>query len=796
MRKKRNKKARVKKAFFKVGDIVLVNSPMTHQHGQKGMVEAVSEFDGSCAVRFEGSARGYYNQSEIRLLKAAPDNGLESNDLTDGPQGVSVEQLEKSQPTSSQVHVPAMGEDDKIGKKIGKKKAHNERMLVELKSTLTKVTRLLNEFFSEEEQEEVGKSDDGRRIAKVAVIHDGKLLMGKRRDNKKWTIPGGHVEPQETMREGAMRELWEETGIEIIPQQLMPLTDLVELMDRAKKPLAVQAYIVRLDDRPSTSMMKDPDGEVERWRWVDITDGLDEEIKNNLHVPGERCTVLQALNLVEVKKSAINVDGDEEMQPGIDNLEAGLLKSAFGDDKEEDENWEPNDSNKDSLWDMQDLIEGIDWELENTTEDVDMAREVAMSNLESDPNHYRSLRAEEDSTDDQLAKDTSEGEQEQFANEGYKIDIGSGTEREPGHIGLDIFPYDHGTMVHDVHLGLPFPDESVSNVRMVNSLDSMDDLSHDPKPLLSEIHRVMMPGGQFTYEGPNEIYNEGDWAEDYPGLVLTNHQDEDDSNPIAKDRSDAGKLTRHVFTRVAVPDPATANDAEPRTGISQYDELPSDDLLAMDALGYYWSDATTSGRGNRLHGYASQGALVDKDDDENPEGPAPRYYHMDDVKGNEPPATTAEQDVKDALAPKQVNPQAPKKPVSKVEKKLAKGFVVPILKAIPQKQIVYGVILAPQEIDAQDDFMEPEEIEKAAHRYLTKSRVIGSGHEKPIDAEPVESFIAPQDLEMTGQYGPQVVKKGSWILGVKVHDPEEWKKIVNGEYTGFSVGGLGAREQT
>jgi hypothetical protein len=194
-------------------------------------------------------------------------------------------------------------------------------------------------------------------------------------------------------------------------------------------------------------------------------------------------------------------------------------------------------------------------------------------------------------------------------------------------------------------------------------------------------------------------------------------------------------------------------------------------------------------RGNRLHGYASQGALVDK---------VTRFYREKDqeAEGEDDTASEAELQVTEALQPKQVNPKAPGAPVTKVEKKLAKGFVVPILKAVANKQIVYGVILAPNEIDAQDDFMDPDEIEKAAHRYLTKSRVIGSGHTKPIDATPVESFIAPQDLELSGQYGPQVVKKGSWILGVKVNDPEEWKKILSGEYTGFSVGGMGLREQT
>ena len=134
---------------------------------------------------------------------------------------------------------------------------------------------------------------------------------------------------------------------------------------------------------------------------------------------------------------------------------------------------------------------------------------------------------------------------------------------------------------------------------------------------------------------------------------------------------------------------------------------------------------------------------------------------------------------------------------SAIAKSLESERIIPILKADMHKQIVYGVVLAPNEIDAQDDFMTDEDIEATAHNYLTHSRVVGAGHTRPItDAYPVESFIAPQDFEMNGQYGLQPVKKGSWVLGVKIKDPEEWQKVLDGEYTGFSVGGIGERQQT
>lgn len=127
-----------------------------------------------------------------------------------------------------------------------------------------------------------------------------------------------------------------------------------------------------------------------------------------------------------------------------------------------------------------------------------------------------------------------------------------------------------------------------------------------------------------------------------------------------------------------------------------------------------------------------------------------------------------------------------------IQKALSPERVVPIMQASNKKRIVYGVVLAPNEFDAHNHTIDPEEIEQAAHRYLTKSRVVGAGHGKAVLAEPVESFIAPMDMEFTGgPYGEQRVTKGSWVLGVKINDAAEWEKVKQGEYTGFSVGGFG-----
>jgi hypothetical protein len=133
-------------------------------------------------------------------------------------------------------------------------------------------------------------------------------------------------------------------------------------------------------------------------------------------------------------------------------------------------------------------------------------------------------------------------------------------------------------------------------------------------------------------------------------------------------------------------------------------------------------------------------------------------------------------------------------PVPALIHKAHPDWVVPICKASPYEQTVYCVVLEPEFLDAHADTMRAEEIRKTAHKYLQKSRVVGAQHERSIPGHPVESYIAPQDLTFEGgPYGSQVVKKGSWVVGLKIDDPREWQKVLEGEYTGVSIGGFGMR---
>lgn len=51
------------------------------------------------------------------------------------------------------------------------------------------------------------------RYVVVAAQENGKWLYVRQRARRTWEIPGGHVEPGETPRQAANRELYEETGV-------------------------------------------------------------------------------------------------------------------------------------------------------------------------------------------------------------------------------------------------------------------------------------------------------------------------------------------------------------------------------------------------------------------------------------------------------------------------------------------------------------------------------------------------------------------------------------------------------
>lgn len=118
---------------------------------------------------------------------------------------------------------------------------------------------------------------------------------------------------------------------------------------------------------------------------------------------------------------------------------------------------------------------------------------------------------------------------------------------------------------------------------------------------------------------------------------------------------------------------------------------------------------------------------------------------------------------------------------------------LPIMKADDEKRLVTALVLEPDVFDAQDDTSTAEDIERAAHFYMINGRVIGFRHKTKADAQLVESFIAKSAFTIDGPNGKQKVKKGTWLVVIKVNDDKLWADIKSGKINGVSVGGFGQR---
>jgi hypothetical protein len=122
--------------------------------------------------------------------------------------------------------------------------------------------------------------------------------------------------------------------------------------------------------------------------------------------------------------------------------------------------------------------------------------------------------------------------------------------------------------------------------------------------------------------------------------------------------------------------------------------------------------------------------------------------------------------------------------------KVMKSYRVPIIVAKgSDQQIVYGVVSEPNVIDLQGDRLSESEIRKACHKFMQTSQRIGKEHSGPAKASIIESYIAPTNFKCNGQK----VRKGSWVMAVKIHDPSLWQAVKKGEITGFSIAGTGTR---
>lgn len=119
-----------------------------------------------------------------------------------------------------------------------------------------------------------------KKGAGIAITDlEGRVLLGKRSDGQGWCLAGGKIEPGETSKQAALRELKEEFGIE-----LKNKTDVVSngyffgpAIIKGKKQTAIsEVYIYQLDTNEKLNF-GDRTNEMTEIKWFTFNDILHED---------------------------------------------------------------------------------------------------------------------------------------------------------------------------------------------------------------------------------------------------------------------------------------------------------------------------------------------------------------------------------------------------------------------------------------------------------------------------------------------------------------------------------------
>lgn len=79
------------------------------------------------------------------------------------------------------------------------------------------------------------------------MIHEGRVLLvrrGKEPLRGRWTVPGGTVELGETLEAAVVREVQEETGLEVAPREIVTVFDRIDREgDRVRHHYVIVDYL-------------------------------------------------------------------------------------------------------------------------------------------------------------------------------------------------------------------------------------------------------------------------------------------------------------------------------------------------------------------------------------------------------------------------------------------------------------------------------------------------------------------------------------------------------------------------
>ncbi|MFA6436859.1 MAG: NUDIX domain-containing protein [Candidatus Paceibacterota bacterium] len=115
----------------------------------------------------------------------------------------------------------------------------------------------------------------GVEVVGSAIIEnsDGKILLVKSpKWHNKWTMPGGHIEPGETINEALLREAEEEVGLSLKSEGIISYGELIDSQDFDRP-----AHFVYFDIfcKTETPDVKIDNKELVEYKWVSPKEALE-----------------------------------------------------------------------------------------------------------------------------------------------------------------------------------------------------------------------------------------------------------------------------------------------------------------------------------------------------------------------------------------------------------------------------------------------------------------------------------------------------------------------------------------
>jgi len=137
------------------------------------------------------------------------------------------------------------------------------------------------QIITQNTMENIEKNSEIKEIELVGSIvienKEGKILLTKSpKWNNKWTLPGGHIEPGESIENGLLREAKEETGLNNLKSQgIISFGELINSNDFYRPAHFIYFAILCITDENDITLEKD---ELSEYLWIEPNGALNMDL--------------------------------------------------------------------------------------------------------------------------------------------------------------------------------------------------------------------------------------------------------------------------------------------------------------------------------------------------------------------------------------------------------------------------------------------------------------------------------------------------------------------------------------